>query len=172
MKLTSLVDCRVRLLPLLRRSRDPLQFSHEALPPIHLDSLHHGRLGHRYLPYGRCPQLWRPPRRAHGSGVRRGWIVPRHHLLVSKLVKEEEWSSFTNKWTKYSITMWYKRHECGLRMAIFFSAATAAGAFGGLFARGIMEMSGAGGLKGWAWIFIIEGLATFVFGMLYLPLMS
>ncbi|KAL4866497.1 hypothetical protein BDV12DRAFT_199096 [Aspergillus spectabilis] len=61
----------------------------------------------------------------------------------------------------FYITMWYKRHECGLRMAIFFSAATAAGAFGGLLARGIVEMDGVGGKAGWAWIFIIEGLVTF-----------
>jgi uncharacterized membrane protein len=60
--------------------------------------------------------------------------------------------------------MWYKRHECGLRMAIFFSAATAAGAFGGLLARGIIEMDGLGGIAGWAWIFIIEGLVTFIVG--------
>ncbi|TFK43569.1 major facilitator superfamily domain-containing protein [Crucibulum laeve] len=58
------------------------------------------------------------------------------------------------------ITLWYRRHECGLRMAIFFSAATLAGAFGGLLARGISEMDGIGGKPGWAWIFIIEGLVT------------
>jgi sugar phosphate permease len=57
--------------------------------------------------------------------------------------------------------MWYRRHECGLRLAIFFSAATCAGAFGGLLARGIIEMEGVGGLPGWAWIFILEGLLTF-----------
>ncbi|KAL4973567.1 major facilitator superfamily domain-containing protein [Aspergillus desertorum] len=62
----------------------------------------------------------------------------------------------------FYITMWYKRHECGLRMAIFFSAATAAGAFGGLLARGIGEMKGIGRKGGWAWIFIIEGILTFV----------
>ncbi|KFH41752.1 putative transporter -like protein [Hapsidospora chrysogenum ATCC 11550] len=56
----------------------------------------------------------------------------------------------------YYITMWYRRHECGLRMAIFFSAATAAGAFGGLLAFGIMKMDGAGNLEGWSWIFILE----------------
>jgi len=44
-------------------------------------------------------------------------------------------------------------------MAIFFSAATAAGAFGGLLARGIAEMKGIGKLHGkpiagWAWIFV------------------
>lgn len=60
--------------------------------------------------------------------------------------------------------MWYRRHECGLRMAIFFSAATAAGAFGGLLARGIMEMRGVAGLAGWQWIFILEGILTFVIG--------
>ncbi|KAF3810463.1 putative transporter [Colletotrichum gloeosporioides] len=59
----------------------------------------------------------------------------------------------------YYITMWYRRHECGFRMAIFFSAATAAGAFGGL-ARGIVEMKGVGGKPGWAWIFILEGIIT------------
>jgi MFS family permease len=46
--------------------------------------------------------------------------------------------------------------------SIFFSAATAAGAFGGLLARGISEMDGVAGLGGWAWIFILEGLITFV----------
>lgn len=60
--------------------------------------------------------------------------------------------------------MWYRRHECGLRMALFFSAATAAGAFGGLLARGIMEMRGVSGLAGWQWIFILEGILTFLVG--------
>ncbi|KAI5857837.1 major facilitator superfamily domain-containing protein [Tricharina praecox] len=62
----------------------------------------------------------------------------------------------------FYITLWYARHECGLRMALFFSAATMAGAFGGLLARGIVEMDGLGGLNGWAWIFILEGLATII----------
>ncbi|KAH8587354.1 major facilitator superfamily domain-containing protein [Bisporella sp. PMI_857] len=62
----------------------------------------------------------------------------------------------------YYITMWYKRHECGLRMALFFSAATAAGAFGGLLAAGIGRMQGLAGRPGWSWIFIIEGILTLV----------
>ncbi|KAH7353954.1 major facilitator superfamily transporter [Plectosphaerella cucumerina] len=66
----------------------------------------------------------------------------------------------------YYITLWYRRHECGLRMAIFFSAATAAGAFGGLLARGIVEMRGIANLAGWAWLFILEGLLTFVVAIL------
>ena len=49
-------------------------------------------------------------------------------------------------------------------MALFFSAATAAGAFGGLLARGIVEMNGVGGKPGWAWIFILEGIITLAVG--------
>ena len=50
-------------------------------------------------------------------------------------------------------------------MALFFSAATAAGAFGGLLARALVEMDGVGGLSGWSWIFILEGIATVLIGM-------
>jgi len=45
-------------------------------------------------------------------------------------------------------------------MALFFSAATAAGAFGGLLAFGIGKMDGVAGRGGWSWIFILEGIAT------------
>ncbi|CCG80981.1 putative MFS transporter [Taphrina deformans PYCC 5710] len=62
----------------------------------------------------------------------------------------------------YYLSSWYKRSEFGVRAAIFFSAATVAGAFGGLLAAGIAQMSGAGGKLGWAWIFILEGLLTVV----------
>ncbi|KAK0669828.1 major facilitator superfamily domain-containing protein [Cercophora samala] len=62
----------------------------------------------------------------------------------------------------FYITTWYCRDEVGLRLAMFFSAATLAGAFGGMLARGIAEMKGVGGLPAWAWIFILEGLLTLV----------
>ena len=52
----------------------------------------------------------------------------------------------------YYISLWYKRNEQSKRVAIFFSAATVAGAFGGLLAFGIERMEGIAGLHGWAWI--------------------
>ncbi|CAE6440965.1 unnamed protein product [Rhizoctonia solani] len=64
----------------------------------------------------------------------------------------------------FYITLWYQRSETGTRMAIYYAAATVAGAFGGLLARGISEMRGVGGLKGWSWIFILEGLVTIIIG--------
>ena len=43
----------------------------------------------------------------------------------------------------------YRRYEINLRIALVFSAATAAGAFGGLLARLINFMHGVAGLEGW-----------------------
>ncbi|KAI9566945.1 major facilitator superfamily domain-containing protein [Boletus coccyginus] len=51
----------------------------------------------------------------------------------------------------YYISLWYPRDELAKRIAIFSSAATLAGAFGGFLAMG--------GLHGWQWIFCLEGIA-------------
>ncbi|KAF5321364.1 hypothetical protein D9619_001106 [Psilocybe cf. subviscida] len=56
----------------------------------------------------------------------------------------------------------YKRHELQLRVGIFYASASLSGAFGGLLASAILKMDGIGGLAGWRWIFILEGLATVV----------
>ncbi|KAJ5484380.1 Major facilitator superfamily domain general substrate transporter [Penicillium expansum] len=65
----------------------------------------------------------------------------------------------------YFLSCWYKRSEFGVRMAIFFSAAALAGSFGGLLAAAIAKMDGVAGKPGWSWIFILEGLLTFVIGI-------
>jgi MFS family permease len=65
----------------------------------------------------------------------------------------------------YYLSCWYKRDEFGIRAAIFFSAAAVSGSFGGLLAAAIGQMDGIGGKKGWAWIFILEGLATVLVGI-------
>lgn len=65
----------------------------------------------------------------------------------------------------FYLTQWYKRYEISFRIALFFSAATAAGAFGGLLARLINFMDGIAGYHGWRWIFILEGILTVVVGV-------
>ena len=65
----------------------------------------------------------------------------------------------------YYISCWYKRSEFGIRAAVFSSAAALAGSFGGLLAAAIAKMDGIGGKRGWAWIFILEGLATVLIGI-------
>ena len=54
----------------------------------------------------------------------------------------------------FYLSMWYKRNERTFRVALFFSAASLAGAFGGVLAWGIAHMDGVGSYAGWRWIFI------------------
>lgn len=58
--------------------------------------------------------------------------------------------------------MWYKRSEAQKRYTIFFSSTQLAGAFGGLLASAIGKMNGIRGYYAWRWIFILEGLVTYV----------
>ncbi|KAJ7933830.1 major facilitator superfamily domain-containing protein [Mycena leptocephala] len=60
----------------------------------------------------------------------------------------------------FYLSRWYRRRDVASRVAIFFSAATVAGAFGGILAYAIEKMEGIGGLHGWQWIFCLEGLVT------------
>lgn len=60
----------------------------------------------------------------------------------------------------------YKRHELQLRVGVFYASASLSGAFGGLLATAIIKMDGIGGLAGWRWIFILEGIVTILFGII------
>lgn len=53
----------------------------------------------------------------------------------------------------------YPRHYIQLRIGIFFSAATIAGAFGGLLAYGLARVE-VDDYNGWRWIFFVEGALT------------
>ncbi|KAI0708286.1 MFS general substrate transporter [Earliella scabrosa] len=65
----------------------------------------------------------------------------------------------------FYLSMWYPRHMLQTRMGLFWGGATFAGAFSGLLAFAISFMAGRAGLAGWAWIFILEGIATVVVGV-------
>ncbi|OTB10725.1 hypothetical protein K445DRAFT_27322 [Daldinia sp. EC12] len=62
----------------------------------------------------------------------------------------------------FYFSMWYKRRERQYRISLFFSAASLAGAFGGILAYGIGRMGGIVWENGWRWIFILEGILTVV----------
>lgn len=72
---------------------------------------------------------------------------------------------------QYYLTLWYCRHEIQFRQALFYSGASLAGAFSGLLAYAISMMDGVGGLAGWRWIFILEGLVTVVVAVISFSLL-
>ncbi|CAE7194997.1 unnamed protein product [Rhizoctonia solani] len=66
----------------------------------------------------------------------------------------------------FYISLWYPRGSLAQRIAIFYASTTSSGAFSGILAYGIVKMDGIAGLKGWQWIFCLEGLVTVVIGAL------
>ncbi|KAL7911703.1 MFS general substrate transporter [Trichoderma velutinum] len=63
------------------------------------------------------------------------------------------------------LSSFYRRHELQMRIGLFYGGAALSGAFSGLLAAGIVNMHGIGGLKGWQWIFCLEGIFTTLFGL-------
>ncbi|KJK62434.1 Major Facilitator Superfamily protein [Aspergillus parasiticus SU-1] len=65
------------------------------------------------------------------------------------------------------ISSWYKKTEQSKRFGVYISAAVLSGAFGGLIAAGIVGgLEGAHGIRGWRWLFIVEGAATVGFALI------
>ncbi|KAF9044192.1 MFS general substrate transporter [Panaeolus papilionaceus] len=60
----------------------------------------------------------------------------------------------------------YTRRELSMRLALVVSTASLSGAFSGLLAAALANMDGIGGLAGWSWIFIIEGIVTALAGII------
>ncbi|PVI04520.1 phthalate transporter-like protein [Periconia macrospinosa] len=62
----------------------------------------------------------------------------------------------------YLITCWYKRFEVQKRLGGFYLISVGIGGIANILAYGLMQMEGLGGMRGWRWIFIIEGILTCV----------
>ncbi|KAK1456716.1 major facilitator superfamily transporter [Colletotrichum cuscutae] len=64
------------------------------------------------------------------------------------------------------ISKWYLPNETQTRIALLYTSAASGGGVSGLLAFAIAKMDGVGGYEGWRWIFILEGLATVVIGVM------
>ncbi|GAP91789.1 putative pantothenate transporter [Rosellinia necatrix] len=63
------------------------------------------------------------------------------------------------------MTYWYRPDEMSLRLLYFFICGNSAGIFSGLFAFAFDTISGAGGLSGWQWLFLVEAIGTILVGL-------
>ncbi|KAK5658640.1 hypothetical protein OQA88_2033 [Cercophora sp. LCS_1] len=67
----------------------------------------------------------------------------------------------------FILSCWYPPTELGKRTSTFLTSAQVGGAFGGLIAGGVMSnLEGARGIRGWRWLFIVEGVVTVFVAML------
>ncbi|KIY66474.1 MFS general substrate transporter [Cylindrobasidium torrendii FP15055 ss-10] len=66
-------------------------------------------------------------------------------------------------------SLFYTKHEMGLRMAYWFGFAAVAGAFGGLIAFGVNQIESS--ISNWRLLFIIEGIPAVILGVLTVALL-
>ncbi|WP_295472627.1 MFS transporter [uncultured Pseudomonas sp.] len=66
------------------------------------------------------------------------------------------------------LSRWYPNQRRGRIMALFMSAIPVSGLLGGPFSGWILNhfAAGQGGLEGWQWMFLIQGLPTVVLGLM------
>jgi ACS family tartrate transporter-like MFS transporter len=70
------------------------------------------------------------------------------------------------------LTYWFPGNERARAVALFMTANAFAGVVGGPLAGALLTMDGIGGLRGWQWLFLVEGIAAVVIGavvFMYLP---
>ena len=65
----------------------------------------------------------------------------------------------------YCLTRWFPSDERARAIAGFMTAVVVAGMIGGPLSGFLLSMGGAGGLAGWQWLFVLEGLPAVVLGV-------
>ncbi|KAF2829826.1 MFS general substrate transporter [Ophiobolus disseminans] len=60
----------------------------------------------------------------------------------------------------YLLSCWYTKFEVAKRYSVFYFVGSIASAMSGILAYGLQQMEGVQGIRGWRWIFIMEGVIT------------
>jgi sugar phosphate permease len=63
------------------------------------------------------------------------------------------------------LTYWFPRNERARAVAWFMTATSVSGVIGGPVSGALLGMHGIGGLEGWQWLFLLEGLPAVVLGV-------
>jgi ACS family tartrate transporter-like MFS transporter len=64
----------------------------------------------------------------------------------------------------FYLTLWFPGRERARTVAAFMTAVLIAGVVGGPLSGALLSLHGAGGLAGWQWLFLLEGLPAVVLG--------
>jgi len=70
------------------------------------------------------------------------------------------------------LTYWFPAAERAKAVAFFMTATAITGVIGGPLSGGLMELDGLLGLRGWQWLFVVEGLPAIFFGFITLAYLT
>ncbi|RAH43523.1 MFS general substrate transporter [Aspergillus brunneoviolaceus CBS 621.78] len=66
----------------------------------------------------------------------------------------------------YTLSTWYTKEQLTKRIAIFFFGMFGGAAIAPLLGAALLKLDGRGGLAGWKWIFLVEGLWSIIMALL------
>jgi MFS transporter, ACS family, tartrate transporter len=72
----------------------------------------------------------------------------------------------------FYLTRWFPARERARTIALFMTATLMAGVIGGPLSGALLTFHGAGGLSGWQWLFLLEGLPAVVLGVVVLAALT
>ena len=72
----------------------------------------------------------------------------------------------------FYLTRWFPARERARTIAAFMTATLVAGVIGGPISGALLGLSGAGGLAGWQWLFLLEGIPAIVLGFVVLAALT
>jgi len=70
------------------------------------------------------------------------------------------------------LTYWFPTAERAKAVAFFMTATALTGVIGGPLSGGLMQLDGAFGLRGWQWLFLLEGVPAVVLGFVTLAYLT
>ncbi|RGP78812.1 inner membrane transporter [Fusarium longipes] len=68
----------------------------------------------------------------------------------------------------YTLSTWYTKRELSKRVSVFFFGMFGGNAISPILASGILKLDGTRGIKGWQWLFMLEGIFTIVVALILL----
>ncbi|PYH92566.1 MFS general substrate transporter [Aspergillus ellipticus CBS 707.79] len=71
----------------------------------------------------------------------------------------------------YTLSTWYTKEALTKRIAVFFFGMFGGSAVSPLLGAGLLKLDGKGGLSGWQWIFLLEGIWSIVASILLISLL-
>ncbi|HKB10779.1 MAG TPA: MFS transporter [Vicinamibacterales bacterium] len=72
----------------------------------------------------------------------------------------------------FYLTQWFPGRERARTIAAFMTAVLVAGVVGGPLSGALLSLHGAGGLAGWQWLFLLEGLPAVALGVVVLRVLD
>jgi ACS family tartrate transporter-like MFS transporter len=71
----------------------------------------------------------------------------------------------------FYLTKWYRARDRARAVALFMTAGTLAGVIGNPVSGWLLKLEGVGGLHGWQWVFLVEGIPAVLLGLSVLFIM-